>query len=181
MTKFNQLKTGEKLSETQFYIVEKIAGDQIQLKPDAGESIVVDKSYAESFLTSASQFTETKPVTRTELTEIIRSNPARAITINFNKQVKAPDVTKEIIEAHENSTPKAFAAVVAKAVKKALDGEERTIVGRHYNSYDEFGRLHFTDMEIAQDASKNYDVRQRLVDPRTANWVIAENVKYIKK
>ena len=47
MTDFKKLKVGEVLSETQFYKVQKIAGDKVQLQNDFGEPIVVNKDYVD--------------------------------------------------------------------------------------------------------------------------------------
>jgi hypothetical protein len=80
--------------------------------------------------------------------------------------------------AYQNSTPKELSGKLKKAVKKALEGEERVLVGRLLGTKDDFGRFHVIDMDIAEDKSKSYDVRQRLVDPRTLNWLIVKNVKY---
>ena len=55
------------------------------------------------------------------------------------------------------------------------------MVGRHYGAVDEFGRIHFVDMEIERDITKSYDNRMRLVDPRTIKYLIVNNVKYILK
>ena len=181
MSKFKNLKVKEVLSEQSFYTVEKIQGNKVQLKTDSGEMIVVDEGYVDSFLSSADQFTNTEKISKTELADLVVSNPRTAITVNFNKQVKETDVTKEIAEAYENSTPKEFATKMKAAVKKGLSGEERTMVGRHYGTKDEFGRLHFTDMGIEKDETKTYDTRARLVDPRTLNWAIINDVKYIVK
>ena len=71
-----------------------------------------------------------------------------------------------------------FKKKIASAVSDALVGEERTMVGRHYGSQDEFGRIRFIDMEEKKDDTKDYDTRQRLVDPRTICWLILRGVKY---
>ena len=55
-------------------------------------------------------------------------------------------------------------------LKDATAGEERTMIGRHYGVTDEFGRLRFTAMEK--------DGGLRLVDPRTVEWAIIDNIKY---
>lgn len=67
-----------------------------------------------------------------------------------------------------------------KAVNAAIEfkGEERTMKGRHYGATDPGGRYHFVDMEQENDSSKDYDTRNRLVDPRTLNWLIVNGVKY---
>ena|SRR3990167_11301498 len=169
------------LSETQYYQVVKKSGDKVQLVNDSGENIIVDKNYVENCLTSANQFTEEKTVTKTEAANIFLSNPNVAMTVNFNKQVKDTEVVKEIMEAYEGSSVKTMESAIKKAVKRALEGEERTMIGRHSSSQDEYGRVHFVDMSVTKDVSKSYDVRQRLVDTRTLNWLVVNGIKYTVK
>lgn len=179
MTKFAVLKEGDILSESQFYSVNKIKGDQIELKNDANdETIVVNKGYVETFLKSATQYSSEIKETKTELAERFKGCRNIALEVCFHKQVQEKDVVVEITEAYGNSTPKEFETKLKKAVKKALQGEERVLIGKHNGAIDEFGRIHVTDMAIAKDATKAYDVRQRLVDPRTIQWVIVDDVKY---
>lgn len=176
----SQLKKGSILSETQYYTVEKVVGEKVQLKTDNDELIVIDKNYL-PFLNSADQYIEMVKVSKTEATNIFLSNPNIAMEVNFNKQVKETDVVKELMEAYEGSTIKSMEAAFKKTIKKALSGEERTIRGRHNGNQDEFGRVHFTDMEIEKNASSSYDVRHRLVDPRTLNYLIVNGIKYVVK
>ena len=177
---FKQLTKGEVLSESQYYTVEKIAGNRVQLVNDHGENIVVDENYVNNCLSSASQFSETKKVTKTELAEIVVSNARQSMTVCYNKQVQQKDVLAEISNIYGElgigMTQKDF----DKKIKAALNlkGEERVMVGRHYGNVDVNGRIQFIDMNIKRDGSKDYDTRQRLVDPRTVNYVIVGNVKY---
>lgn len=183
MSKFKNLVVGEVLSETSFYKVEKIVGNKVQLGAENGDSVIFDEGYVNAFLASANQFTKEEAVTRTEMSEIMVKNAFRAITVNFNKQIKEGDIQKEIQEAYENSTPKEFTAKMKAAVKKGLTGEERTMKGYHFGNQDEFGRVHMIDMDIDRDFSKStWDNRQRQVDTRTLNWLIVGDTKYtIKK
>lgn len=181
MSKFNKLVQGNVLSETAFYKVEKVVGDKVQLQMDNGESVVLDKGYVDSFLTSADQFEKTEKVTRTEMAEILLSHPRTAVSVSFNKQVESASVVTEIQEAYSNTAPKDLSAILKKVVAKALVGEERLIIGRHYGGQDEYGRLPFVDMGIEKDFSKNYENRLRKVDTRTLNWIIVDNTKYIVK
>lgn len=174
-TNFSKLKVGDKLSETQYYSVEKIAGNKVQLKNVAGDDIVVDSKYVEGCLTSANQFEKEEKISKTELTNIFLGNPNTVFTVSFNKQVKEADVTKEIMEAYEGSTPKAMEATIKKAVKKALNGEERVLVGYHSGNQDEFGRVQSIDMNISTG------MNARLVDPRNLNYLILKGTKYIVK
>ena len=181
MSKFKNLKVLEVLSETQYYSVVKIKGDKVQLSTDNGENIVVDAKYVDSFLSSAAQFTKEEKITRTELAAVVMSHPRTAMTVCYNKQVKEADVVKEIEETYISSTPKEFSTKLKKAIKQAMNGVERVMVGRHYAGVDAGGRIQFIDMAEKKDPSKDYDTRIRLVDPRTLQYAIVGDVKYIVK
>lgn len=183
MADFKKLTTGTKLSETQYYSVEKIVGDKVQLKNDYNENIVVDSNYVDKCLVASDQFTETKKMSRTDLTNLFLSSTNIALTVNYNKQVKKEDVQNDLFALYPNKGGKIlseadFKKKVKDAVEGMLVGEERTMVGRHYGSQDEFGRVRFIDMNEKKDPAKDYDTRQRLVDPRTLNWLILKGVKY---
>lgn len=183
MSKFKNLKVGEVLSETQYFKVEKMQGDRVQMITDSGDRVVVDSGYVDKHLASANQYEKTEKVTKTRLAEIFYENSRIAMTVNYNKQVDQNSVLDEITNIYDqlkfNMTKDDF----KKEAKKALNlkGEERTMIGRHYGSHDVNGRVHFIDMEISRDTTKDYDTRQRLVDPRTLNFIIVNNVKYQSK
>ena len=183
---FKNLKKGEVLSETQYYKVVKIAGNKVQLVNDNGENIVVDSGYVNNCLSSSVQFEDTQKITRTELAELFINSARTAVTVNFNCKVKEADVKKALHALYANKGGKILSEAdykkkVNAEVKKAISGEERTMIGRHYGSQDDFGRIKFIDMNAARDKSKSYDTRHRLVDPRTINWIIVGNVKYVAK
>lgn len=183
MTKFVNLKEGEKLSETQYYSVVKVRGDKVQLKPDAGEDIVVDRAYVESFLTSAAQYTEEKEINKTEAATLFISSVGVVLTVNYNTQVKEKDALDQIKAIYPNKGGKMMSeADYIKKAKSIIDsvitGKERTMIGRHYGSVNELGRVSFIDMEEKKDDTKPYDTRTRQVDPRTINWMIIRGVKY---
>lgn len=180
-TEFKKLKVGEKLSETQYYVVEKIVGEKVQLKNELEQRVVVDKNYVQDCLTSGEQFTEEKKINKTDLTKLFLENPNTVFTVSFNKQVKEGDVAKEIMEAYEGSTPKTMEATIKKAVKRALNGEERILTGYHTGIQDEFGRVSAIDMGITKTAGATYNTQLRLVDPRQLNFLILKGVKYIVK
>ena len=66
-------------------------------------------------------------------------------------------------------------AAIKKAVKRALNGEERILVGYHNGSQDEFGRLGVFDMNITSGSPN------RLVDTRSLNYLIIKGTKYVVK
>jgi len=172
------IKKGQVLSESQFYVVDSVSATSIIVIDDDKNKIELSKAYADKVLSSAHDFAKEEKVTKTQLAEIFMANPRVAMTVHFFKQVKEADVTAEIMKSYESSTPKTMEAAIKKAVKHGLEGEERVMVGRHYGASDDFGRVHFVDMEVVKDASKDYDTRMRLVDPRTLQHLIVNNVKY---
>lgn len=172
------MEKGKIYSESQFYVVEKVAGDKVQLLNDGGEHVVVTKDYITKCLSSANDFTKTTKCTKTELAGIFTSNVRIAMTVCFMKQVKEADVIAEVMKAYEGSTYKAMESAIKKAVKAALNGEERVMIGRHDGAVDDFGRIHFVDMSLERDMTKTYDTRFRLVDPRTIQYIIVNNIKY---
>ena len=181
VTDYGLIVAKDIFSETQYYTVIKKQGDKVKLQNDNGENIVVDKKYVENCLISATQFTDEKSINKTEAANMLLNNPNTAMTVSFQKQVKAEDVIKEIMEAYEGSTVKTMGEVIKKSIKKALIGEERTIKGRHSGELNEFGRIQFVDMEITKDFSKDYDNRLRQIDPRTINYIILKGIKYTVK
>lgn len=176
-----KIEIGQKLSESQFYSVVKIVGDKMQLVNDNGENIVITKEYAEKCLNSAHNFSKEEKVTKTDLANLFLSNSRIAMTVCFFKQVKEADVVSEIVTEVSGAKIADIEKAIKKGVKKAIIGEERIMIGRHYGSTDEFGRVHFVDMEVVKDSSKSYDTRMRLVDPRTICWLVVNNIKYILK
>ena len=146
-----------------------------------GGSIVTDEFYIHD------QFNEEQKVTKTELAEIFIRNSNIIMTVNFNKQVKEKDVISRIegeLYANEGGkiiSKSEFTKRAKSIVKEALDGENRTMIGRHHGEITELGRIQFVDMEVDKDTSKSYDTRLRQVDPRTLKWLIVKNVKYILK
>jgi len=187
MTKFKDLKTGEKLSETQYYSVVKVSGDMVQLKPDSGDDIVVNKGYVESFLTSSVQYDSEEVKTRTEMAALFLASPGVVMTVNFNTQVKEKEAIEKLVEIYPNKGGKMtseaeYKKKVGSIISEVVVGKERTMIGRHYGSQNEFGRVSFIDMEVTKDTSKaDYDSRTRQVDPRTINWMIIRGVKYKTK
>lgn len=182
-----EVKPGDILSVTQYFTVKSANpknGNYI-VNDDNGLEIRIEGNSIVEGMASANQFTSTQKVSRTELAEIFKSHPRTAITVNFNTKVEEKEVVEKLTETYPNKgkmvSKTAFESTVKKAVKEALIGAERTMIGRHYGSVDDFGRIHFVDMSLTKDSSKSYDSRQRTVDPRTINWIIVNGVKYTQK
>lgn len=177
MSEFKKLVVGEVLSESQYYKVEKIVGSKVQLINGEGNRVVVDNNYVNQSLSSASQFTETKKVTKTELAEIFLQHSRVAMTVMFNKKLDNKKVTESISTIYSKLGIGMTQADFTKQVKAVINlkGDERVMVGRHYGNPDVNGRVSFVDMNI-ESGNPN-----RLVDPRTINYLIVNNVKYLIK
>lgn len=183
---FKNITPKTKFSETQFYTVKKITSTGIEVINDSGEEITLSKPYVEQLLVSSDEVNETKTMSRTDLTNLFLVNSNVVMTVTYNKKVDEKEVEKQVAALYPNKGGKIlseanFKKQVSTLLKSALEGEERTMVGRHYGSQDEFGRVRFIDMELTKDPSKDYDTRQRLVDTRTISCLVLRGVKYCVK
>lgn len=186
MTKFENLVVGEKLSEAQFYSVAKVGRAKVQLLSDDGREVVLDKAYVEGFLVSSRQHSSEQEITRTEAAALFLASRGIALTVNYNTQVKEKDALEELYSLYPNkggrlASEADFKKKAKTIISSVITGEERTMIGRHYGSINEFGRVSFIDMEIKKDPTKDYDTRTRQVDPRTINWMVIKGVKYTVK
>jgi hypothetical protein len=186
MTTFSKITPKTKLSETQFYSIDKIVGDKLYVVNEDNERIELPKKYVEKCLVTSDNVETTQTMSRTDLTNLFLSSSNVVMTVTYNKKVDEKEVEKAVAALYPNKGGKIlseadFKKQVSSLLKTALDGEERTMVGRHYGNQDEFGRVRFIDMEITKDPKKDYDTRQRLVDTRTISCLILRGVKYCVK
>ena len=139
----------------------------VTVRNDQGFEWQVSDEVFEAEFTVATQFADKKTVTQTKLIELIEKAPRTAMTIHFRKKAKPADVTAalRIAAAESGIESRKFAS----AVKEAVAGEPRTMIGRHFSDHDERGRLRFIEAE-----GKGL----RLIDTRTVEFAIIDNVKY---
>jgi hypothetical protein len=128
-----------------------------------GDSWSIGAQIMEKEFSFAEQFESEETVSRTRIIELLTDNPRTAMTIQFNKKPDPKKIAKEL-EGGKTGTAKDWTA----KVKSLLQGDERTMIGYHVCSFDEHRRLRFNET----------DKGQRLVDPRTLNWMIVDCVKY---
>lgn len=188
MTQFSKLQEGNILSETQYYTVEKIAGDKVQVANTAGTSIVLEKGYVESCIETADQYTKEEKISGTELINIVLANARVAMTIYFQKQdtkKKVKDFKAELTARAEqlkadfmDKGAVALEEALQNPVTKVIPGEMREMKGYFIGTQDERGRLQFMDMELDSRGQKNVP---KGVDSRTIQYVIVNNVKYTLK
>jgi len=127
----------------------------------------------------------------TELADIFNHSARVAMTVAYitkptEKLKRDYDLEKstkiaEITNASLSNAAKLLADLIDNPITRNIPGKLRVMKGRHYGHIDELGRIHFIDMELQRDNSKDYDTRSRQVDPRTIQWLIVGKVKYTLK
>jgi len=129
-----------------------------------GDSWSIGAQIMEKEFSFADQIESEETVSRTRIIELLTDHPRTAMTIHFNKKPNAKNIAKELRPGKGDMSVKDWDA----KVKELLQGDERVMVGYHVCSFDEHRRLRFNET----------DKGQRLVDPRTLNWMIVDCVKY---
>lgn len=181
------MSKGKIYSETSFYV----DNGNGTFTDDFGNKLRLSSEYISKILKSADNFDKEEKVTATQLAETFKSNPRTAMTVAFFKKDKDKTKTaykKEVsekVEQVKNAKVSEIEAIVLDLINSPITdkipGELRIMKGRHHGSTDDFGRVSFIDMEQLKDTSKDNDTRARLVDPRTLQYIIIDNVKYVIK
>lgn len=171
-------------SETQFYKEVKRVGNRVQLVNQKGENIIVEKEYLDTINSHDRVKTEEK-LSQTEIVNIILANPKTVMSVYFQKQdtpktkvkYNSEKVAKieEIKEAKVSDIERLLSDLIDNPITTYIVGEMRLMKGYHFGNQDERGRIQFKDME-----EKNTEIL-KAVDPRTIEYAIVNNVKYIKK
>jgi endo-alpha-1,4-polygalactosaminidase (GH114 family) len=177
----SRLKVNEYLCDIQYYKIIQINPQKITVVNERGFEFDIDRDIVEEGLYSASQYQIEKAITRTEICEILERAGSHVFTVNFNRQVQEQELQEKLLETIKQEAEKlANDRDIEKAIKKlskeALKGKERTLVGYLLQTEQKMGRSLVIDLQVA--AERN---RIRLVDHRTLNWLILQNVKYTVK
>lgn len=185
------IEPGSVLSETSFYVVKEVQHAKVIVIDDYGHEITLGKPYVEQITVSADHFESEEKKSMTELAELFINSPRIAMTVAFitketektKKDFEAEKIAKinEIQNASLKNATALLSDLIENPITRAIPGKLRVMKGRHYGSVDDLGRIHFIDMEIKRDTSKDYDTRSRQVDPRTIQFLIINKVKYILK
>lgn len=185
------IKVGSILSETQFYTVESVIGDEVFVKDELGNDICITKEYVEKLLNSADNFSSEVKITVTEMADLFHNSTRIAMTVCFKKKdapksAKAIKAEKDALKAKLKTANLSELQVlidnfVENPIQTIIPGELRVIKGRHYNKVNTLGRIDFIDMEISKDANSAFDSRVRQVDSRTIQYIIVNDVKYTLK
>jgi hypothetical protein len=165
-TATNNLKIGAVYSRQSFGTIVGQTCDSVQVRNEDGMEWSISRSIFDEEFVVADVVASESIVNQTELIEQITKNPRTAMTIHFRKKVVPSDVTKALRTVLEDVEP--GSRKFASAVKEAVAGEPRTMIGRHYGDFDDRGRLQFIE----------HGKGLRLVDPRTVEFAIVRGVKY---
>lgn len=162
-------KKGEFFSRTSYIKVVNAFANAVEVQNEQGVTWQIIKGIFEAECFSASQFDgEPEYMTRTQLVEKFNSIGNAVYTVNFNKQPKLTDAFDAIANKGEIKSNKEL----KKLLSKAMDGEERTLIGYTVSRDVALGRSMVVDLE------QSGDDRLRQVDHRSLNWFICQNVKY---
>ena len=167
-----KLATGDHWSRNSYGKIVAVHQDEVIVENDQGTRWAIDPDLFEAEFTTANQFDETKKITRTEMVTKITSSARVAMTIFFRKKPEH----KALVDAVVNimvADPLIKRRALSAKLKEATAGEARTMVGRHFGTTDEFGRIQFLDVEGSSSGTG-----LKTVDPRTVDWCIIENVRY---
>lgn len=166
---FDNLTVGDFLSEIQYYRVKRKDRNGALLTNERGLDIKVSPTIIEEGMFSAQQAQEEIAITRTEMIAILKDAGETVFTVNFHKQPKAKDLM-----AIFNDPSKQVKTQVA--MTNLIKGEERTMIG-YLRGLDANGTGRFSVKDL-EDTKNDYP---KQVDPRTLNWIILRNIKYVLK
>lgn len=182
---------GTILSETSFYVVKRLEPGKVIVNDDFGNEITIGQPYVEQLLVSADHYASEEKKTMTELAEIFKASARIAMTVAYitkdtpktKKDYEAEKSSKidQIQRASLSTAAGLLESLIDNPISKVIPGKLRIMKGRHYGNMDDLGRVHFIDMEINRDTTKDYDTRSRQVDPRTIQYLVINKVKYILK
>ena len=167
-----KLKAGDHWSRNSYGKVVAVHHDEIVVENDQGTCWAIDPPLFEGEFNTADQFTDTQKITRTDMVKKIVSSARVVMTIFFRKKPEHKTLVDAVEDLMSQRQPLSRRAL-SKKLKEATAGEERTMVGRHYGTTDEFGRIQFLDVEGSGSGTG-----LKTVDPRTVEWCIIENVRY---
>lgn len=166
---FNKVKVGDTYSRSSHGVVIAVTPLQIEIRNQNDNTWKIDRNIVEYEFTFANEHHEeaSKEVTGTEAIEILKQHSRTAMTVCFNKKPDPKETAAALKAGQGSDTDKAWNA----KVKKAMEGEERKMIGYHLGNWTPQGHLQFFE------TGKGI----RAVDPRTLNWIVCEKIKYVVK
>ena len=164
-----KLKGGETFSRTSYGTVIARTDDRVTIKNEDDVTWSVSNDIFEAEFTVADQHRNVVTVTQTELIDWIIRYPRTAMTVSFRKKPDPKVVTETIREMLDDENMESIlqSRLFRTTIGQLMLGDARVMVGRHYGDVDPRGRLRFIE-----------NGEPRLVDPRTVDYAIIDNVRY---
>jgi len=169
-SKVSALSPGDKWSRHSYGQVVRPDSQSVIVKNENGLEWSIDANLFEKEFNVAGQFQTVEKLSRTEMVEKIVSAARLVMTVHFRKKPDHKTLVEAVTRLLDGVVERPRPRALSKLLKDTTAGEERTMIGRHYGTSDDFGRLQFTAMETGGGL--------RLIDPRTVEWAIIDNVKY---
>lgn len=159
------------------------------------KNISVSKSVVEEITVSSDSYNKTEFTSSSAIIDVISNNSGRAMTICFVKQGKEltqAEYKRLLKEKAADFMSKNISNIVTELdnllqnpILKTAPGEVRVAKGIYTGKVSPHGRLYFIDfdktMEITSKKKTTTDSDIIQVDPRTIQFAIINNVKYIVK
>jgi len=165
------LKAGDRVSRISYLRVVGKAGRFFTVTNEAGKEWQIDQDLIGAECHAADQFDETKELTRTEVVQEFNKVNNSIFTVAFRRQPKVEDAYEAIANTGKLIPNKEM----KKLLKEKMAGEERILIGYVLERDIALGRTMVRDLEQPEDDCI------RLVDHRTIDWFIHQNVKYVVK
>lgn len=172
-TNTSGLKVGDRLSRVSYMEVLSVGSRSSKVRNQEGMEWTIGNTIIENEAYTASQYSEEKEVSRTEMIEALESAGDSVFTVVFGKKVNQKDIVASLQGLDEIPTKKTD---LNKFAKTLLAGTERRMVGYLASTEPKMGRSTVVDLEIPADKHQ-----LRLVDHRTVKELILQNVRYVLK
>jgi len=147
--------------------VVKVEGNDVYLKNNKGDVWTITKTLVASQFNFADQYEQTIELTRTELIILLKENRRTAMTVTFHKKPDGKAISKLLRDGQGSMTDRAWLI----HINKILLGEERTMMGHHFGSFDDHERLRF----------REHGKGSKLVDTRTLTRIIVNQINYVQR
>lgn len=168
-TNVNNVKEGDRFSLIRYCEVTEVRDNKFTVETDDGHFWQVDKGIVRDSCYTANQFEAVEKETRTQLAARFEKMGDVIFTVMFHKKPK-PEEIADTIQGLEEDPREWNQAKRRKLARDFLAGEERILIGHLKSQHpDVNGRMKVFDLEKGED---------RLVDPRTIEWLVHKGVKY---
>lgn len=174
----SKLKVGDRFYRVVHYQVTANDGKSIHTKSDTAGMSTISASLVECSAFTTDQFATEVKLTRTQLAQKIETLGHAAFRVKFRKAVSPNDVADGLDGADVATKTKR-----RKVVKGLMEGEERVMHCKLFRTEEfdasiELGRYRVVDLEAYEKAGYDTAKAMRLVDTRTIDELVVDNVRY---